>query len=87
MGIYLILVFLAIVGFALNLEMFRVLRMNGFKINYYDGGITNLSNFYSVIKNEENRRVKLNYSILFVVSIVTIILFILAAIVSIMNDG
>lgn len=84
--IYLALVLIAIIGFSLSLEINTILRENGFKINYLDGGMTNSINFYSILKDEKSRGKKVKYLILFVALIITIISFIVTSIISIQGE-
>ena len=80
MGIYIILIFLALILFYLQYEMIGVLKKDKMKISYFDGGYTNTVNLYSIIKKEQNITKKMNYSILIGLFVIFMLFFILAVV-------
>jgi len=85
MGIYIILIFLALILFYLQYEMIGVLKKDKMKISYFDGGYTNTVNLYSIIKKEKNLTKKTNYSILIGLFVIFMLLFILTLVAVILK--
>jgi len=78
MGIYIILVILALILVYLQREMIGVLKKDKIEIKYFDGGFKNTVNLYSIVKKEKNITKKTNYAILIGLFVIIMFLFILA---------
>lgn len=73
--------FFLIVGSVLLANIFfikvkKVLKANGYPVNYFYGSVRDLINMSVLIKKEENEELKKSYRILYLKVVITFLLFI-----------
>lgn len=78
-GIYFLIILLVILANILHFTMKNILSKNGYKVTYWYGHLKDYSNFFHLIKKEENRHLKVRYVILFCCLIVATISFLIVA--------
>lgn len=82
MMVYLIIMSLVIIAAILGFEINGTLKENGIKVIYFDSGLSNIINFYKLIKREKNKKIKRKYVSLLVSFVIATVLFILVAIIA-----